>query len=70
VLTIPCSVSSVERSFSALKRLKTYLHSTQTQEEIYELGVLLIKKELLQKIKSSRHFMTMLLKNWLHKGED
>ena len=33
VLTIPYSTSSVERSFSALKRIKTYLRNTQAKTD-------------------------------------
>jgi hypothetical protein len=41
IWTIPASSSSAERSFSALKRIKTYLRNTQGQER--SLAILCIE---------------------------
>jgi hypothetical protein len=40
VPTSPCSKSSAERLFSALKRIKAYFRSTQTQETLCYLCIL------------------------------
>lgn len=44
-LTIPTNTVSCERSFSALKRLKTYLRVTMNQERLSSLAVLYVHKE-------------------------
>lgn len=44
-LTIPVSSCSGERSFSALRRLKTYLRSTMTQKRINDLALLNVYKD-------------------------
>ena len=53
ILSIPASTASVERSFSALKRINNYIRATQSQERLSALGVLSIEKELLLKIKTA-----------------
>ncbi|KAK3083885.1 hypothetical protein FSP39_004713 [Pinctada imbricata] len=40
LLTIPVSTATAERSFSCLKRLKTYLRSTMGQTRLQNLAVL------------------------------
>ena len=44
-LTIPVTSASCERSFSALKRIKTYLHSRMGNERLSNLAVLAIERE-------------------------
>lgn len=45
-LSIVVSTAHCERSFSALKRIKTYLRSTMTEQRLVDLAVLSIEKEL------------------------
>ena len=45
-LTIAVSTAHCERSFSALKRIKSYLRSTMTQQRLVDLAILSIEKEL------------------------
>ena len=45
-LTIAVSTAECERSFSALKRIKTYLRSTMTEQRLTDLAILAIEKEL------------------------
>jgi hypothetical protein len=45
-LVLPSSSCSAERSFSTLRRLKTYLRSTMTAERLNSVTVLHIHKEL------------------------
>ena len=52
-LTVPMTSVTAERSFSALRRLKTYLRSTMTQERLNHLLVLHCHKELLDEVMKS-----------------
>ena len=45
-MVLPSSSCSAERSFSTLRRLKTYLRSTMTAERLNSVTVLHIHKEL------------------------
>ena len=47
-LTIVVSTAERERSFSTLKRTKTYLRSTMSEQRLVDLAVLSIEKELPQ----------------------
>lgn len=50
LLTFPSSGAAAERSFSALKRLKTYLRSTMSQQRLSELSLLHVHKDRLKKL--------------------
>ena len=41
----PSSACEAERSFSTLRRLKTYLRSTQTQQRLNNLSILITHRE-------------------------
>ena len=45
-LTLGVSSASAERSFSSLRRIKTYLRSTMTQDRLSNLALLYIKRDL------------------------
>ena len=45
-LTFPVTSATAERSFSALKRIKTYLRSTMLQERLSNLAILSIERSL------------------------
>ena len=49
-LTVPLSNASAERSFSALRRIKTYLRNTLTQEHLNHLMMLNVHKQLTDNI--------------------
>lgn len=51
VLTLPSTVASSEKSFSALKRIRDYLRSTKSRSRPSNLAILSIEKELLMKMK-------------------
>lgn len=44
------TVTSAERSFSKLKLLKSYLHSTMTQERLNDLAMIALASGMLEKI--------------------
>ena len=50
LLTIPCSSAEVERSFSSLRRLKTYLRNTMSQRRLNHLAVLHVHRDRLDVI--------------------
>jgi hypothetical protein len=43
-LVIPVTTASAERSFSALKRIKTYLRNTTQQERLSSLAIISINE--------------------------
>jgi hypothetical protein len=45
-LTLPVSVASAERSFSTLKRLKTYLRNRMSQDRLSSLALLNVHREI------------------------
>jgi len=52
ILTLPSTSVSVERSFSCLKRIKTYLRNTISQERLNSLSIISIEKELIEQLKN------------------
>lgn len=50
LLTLPVTVASGERSFSALKLIKTYLRSTMSQERLSDLAVISIEQHVRRKL--------------------
>ncbi|KAL4580130.1 hypothetical protein LXL04_016311 [Taraxacum kok-saghyz] len=60
LLTIPVTVAFVERSFSKLNFLKSYLLSTMTQERLSGLAMISIENEILE---SKTTNITLYLKN-------
>jgi len=46
VLVIPMNSATAERSFSAMRRIKTYLRSTMTSERLHNSAILSIEREL------------------------
>ena len=51
ILVMPASNSTSERSFSTLRRVKTYLRSTMTQQRLNNIMVLNVHKEITDSIK-------------------
>lgn len=50
LITIPMTTAEAERSFSTLKRIKTFLRNTMTQERLTALAMLSIEKDLVMSI--------------------
>lgn len=56
ILTIPSTSVSVERNFSALKRIKTYLRNSMTQNRLSALALISIEKDLLVELSRKENF--------------
>jgi hypothetical protein len=48
ILTIPATSASVERSYSDLKRIKTYLRGSQSQNRLSGLALMFIERRRLK----------------------
>ena len=53
-LTIPITTATAERSFSALRRIKTYLRSTMSEERLNNTMLLHVHKDLCDKTDLSK----------------
>ncbi|XP_042235849.1 zinc finger MYM-type protein 1-like isoform X2 [Homarus americanus] len=67
ILTVPATTASVERSFSALKRIKTYSRNFQGQERLQSLALLSIEKEVLHNLQSKPEFYTKVTDHFARK---
>lgn len=56
ILTIPSTSCSVERSFSCLKRIKTYLRNSISQERLTALATISVEKSLLNDLMNTMPF--------------
>ena len=56
ILTIPATTVSVERSFSALKRIKSYTRNRMTNQRLSSLALISIEKERLIKMEQDPTF--------------
>ena len=50
LLTVPCSNAEAERSFSSLRRLKTYLRSSMGQERLNTIALLHVHQDRLESL--------------------
>nr|CAI5838891.1 unnamed protein product [Callosobruchus analis] len=48
LITIPCTTATVERSFSTLRRVKTWLRSTMGEESLTGLCLLSVHRDLVK----------------------
>lgn len=62
LLTVPCSNAEAERSFSALRRLKTYLRNSMDQERLNHLAVMHVHQDRLDIVDK-----TMIAKEFVSK---
>lgn len=51
ILTLPATTATVERSFSTLKRIKSFTRSAQGQERLNGLALIAIEKRVLKKLR-------------------
>lgn len=58
--TVPVSTATAERSFSTLRRLKTYLRSTMGQKRLNRLAILNAHQDILDELN-----LKMLINNFI-----
>lgn len=68
IATIPATTASVERTFSALKRIHTYKRSTQSEDRLSNLSLLSIEKELLEKLREKENFYNLVIEKFATKS--
>lgn len=62
-LVLPASTASAERSFSALRRVKTYLRSTMNQARLNHMLILNAYKEMVDDLDINKLLTTFILRN-------
>jgi len=62
-LTLPASTATAERSFSTLRRVKTYLRSTMNQERLNHVMILNTYKERVDDLDVNRLLRTFIASN-------
>ncbi len=67
ILTMPTTLASAERSFSVLKRIKTYLCSMQGQDWLSAMATISIKKELLTSLQGKPEFYDNVIQEFCAK---
>ncbi|XP_076354003.1 zinc finger MYM-type protein 1-like isoform X2 [Tachypleus tridentatus] len=65
VLTLPSSTVSVEKTFSAVERIKTYVRNATLQSYMSGLAIMSIEKKLLHKLKSQEHFYDAIIEEFV-----
>lgn len=66
-VTIPMSTASVERTFSALKRIKTYARNTTGQARLSALASMAIEKDFLMELKRTDNLHNRVIEIFLRK---
>lgn len=69
MVTIPVSTASVERSFSALKRIKPYSRNTTGQTRLSALAPISIEKELLLQLKKENRLHEEVIERFIRKEQ-
>ena len=55
IIITPSTMAEPERCFSTLKRIKTFLRNTMTEDKLSALVMLAIEKKLMNNIKDFNH---------------
>ncbi|KAL3066136.1 hypothetical protein OYC64_016142 [Pagothenia borchgrevinki] len=61
MLTIPATSTSAERSFSCLKRIKTYLRNTCGQDRLVNLATISIDSVVVEDLKATGKFYDIVI---------
>ena len=68
MLTVPATTASVERSFSALKRIKTYNRNQTEPKHLSSLAIIAIEKERLHTLRQNKEdFYDDVIANFVQK---
>lgn len=68
LLTLLSTTASVERTFSGLKRIKTYQRNAMGQQRLSGLAIMSIERRMLQKIKSDESFYDTVMAEFTKKA--
>lgn len=60
-ITVPFTSASVERSFSGLKRIETYLRNSMTQQRLNSLSSMSINKDVLCESQAEDNFYDIII---------
>lgn len=66
IVTMPMTTAEAERCFSTLKRIKTFLRSTMSQNRLTALAMLSIEKEMIQDIEN---FNQLVIEEFISKKD-
>lgn len=69
ILSIPATTASSERSMSTLKRIKSFLRNTMTNERLSYLSTLAIEKQLLGVMVKDPMFVEDVIHEFAEKKE-
>lgn len=67
MLTFPVTTASVERSFSCLKRIKSFLRNRCSQSRLSNLAIISIEKQMVQELKSKNNFYNKVIEHYATK---
>lgn len=67
VLTIPATSASVERSFSALKRIKTFSRNSTSEERLSKLSLLAIERDFVKEMSENPNFYDEVISDFAKK---
>jgi hypothetical protein len=67
IVTIPATSAGAERSFSCLKRIKTHLRNSQSQNKLSDLSLLTIEKQLLTTLQNQNSFYDYVIDDFTKK---
>ncbi|KAL4083742.1 hypothetical protein QTP88_029058 [Uroleucon formosanum] len=67
IVTIPATSAGAERSFSCLKRVKTHLRNSQSQNRLSDLSLLIIERRLLTTIQKQNLFYDNIIDDFTKK---
>ena len=68
IVTIPYTTACVERSFSTLKRVKTFLRNSMREDRLSALSMMSIEKDLLKQLKSKNDFYENVINKFCTKN--
>ena len=67
ICTIPSTSASAERSFSTMKRIKTFIRSSQSEDRLSSLALISIEKKLLINLQKNEMFQNKVIDEFCKK---
>lgn len=69
ISTIPATIASVEKNFSALERIQSYIRSTKKDDGMDNLSILSIEQEMLEKLRKKEDFYNIISEKFATKTQ-